>query len=199
MALKFLELSGFVLHTNTKASAAGARAKWIVSPNVAGVMERLRSASAAIERFMRENERTSSSSHNTNEPTGIYASIRSQQQGNTTVTTTATSKNNTTASASARRTKNVTRMRTNTVIEYAPFAGLVNLGATCYLNSLLQVLFHNGKFRRLVFKLPPALGGISFALQELFLTMSERHLEAKNAKKESKENKDNKNKKDVVE
>jgi uncharacterized UBP type Zn finger protein len=33
-------------------------------------------------------------------------------------------------------------------------AGLNNLGATCYVNAVLQCLFHNTAFRRHVYSLP---------------------------------------------
>ncbi len=37
--------------------------------------------------------------------------------------------------------------------EQAPFGGLKNLGATCYMNSMLQCLYHNKRFRNGVFEL----------------------------------------------
>jgi ubiquitin carboxyl-terminal hydrolase 7 len=52
----------------------------------------------------------------------------------------------------------------------APYRGLKNQGATCYLNSLLQTMFHNGAFRRLIYNIPAAKG-VTQALQELFISM----------------------------
>jgi hypothetical protein len=37
--------------------------------------------------------------------------------------------------------------------EQVPFGGLKNLGATCYMNSMLQCLYHNKRFRNGVFEL----------------------------------------------
>ena len=34
------------------------------------------------------------------------------------------------------------------------FVGLKNQGATCYMNSLLQTLFHTHEFRRAVYNMP---------------------------------------------
>mmetsp|Transcript_25454 Transcript_25454/g.35239 ORF Transcript_25454/g.35239 Transcript_25454/m.35239 type:complete len:1039 (-) Transcript_25454:237-3353(-) len=50
------------------------------------------------------------------------------------------------------------------------FIGIKNQGATCYMNSLLQALFHLKFFRRVVYKMPTETGKISipFALQCLF-------------------------------
>jgi len=50
--------------------------------------------------------------------------------------------------------------------------GLENLGATCYLNALLQMLFHVNKFRRAVYQLPfeneELSGSTTLALQNVF-------------------------------
>eukprot|EP00981_Chlorochromonas_danica_P002970 scaffold601_cov170-Ochromonas_danica.AAC.31 len=50
--------------------------------------------------------------------------------------------------------------------------GIENLGATCYLNSLLQMLFHLNSFREAVYNLPVDAADLSqsttFALQSLF-------------------------------
>ena len=60
--------------------------------------------------------------------------------------------------------------------EILPFAGLKNQGATCYLNSLLQSLYHIPAFRKLVFSLPTSekdnlSTSIPLALQILFARM----------------------------
>lgn len=59
-------------------------------------------------------------------------------------------------------------------VKSCAYAGLVNQGATCYLNSYLQTLFHNGLFRKVLFSIPPdieekSVNSISNALQELCL------------------------------
>jgi ubiquitin carboxyl-terminal hydrolase 7 len=61
--------------------------------------------------------------------------------------------------------------------EYLGFVGLVNQGATCYMNSLLQVLFCTPAFRRLVYEIPRneeetvRESDIGLALQRLFCHM----------------------------
>ncbi|ORC88189.1 putative ubiquitin hydrolase [Trypanosoma theileri] len=60
-----------------------------------------------------------------------------------------------------------------------PSVGLVNEGCTCYLNSLLQLLFHLSYFRNAVYRMPVEEGegdkeSIPQALQELFFQMQER-------------------------
>lgn len=50
------------------------------------------------------------------------------------------------------------------------YLGLPNQGATCYLNSLLQVLYHLKKFRKMIYeeKVEPNESNIIFCLQLLF-------------------------------
>uniref|UniRef100_A0A7S4NS50 Ubiquitin carboxyl-terminal hydrolase n=1 Tax=Paramoeba aestuarina TaxID=180227 RepID=A0A7S4NS50_9EUKA len=54
--------------------------------------------------------------------------------------------------------------------EATGFIGIKNQGATCYMNSLLQALFHLGLFRRSVYKIPTDANtkSIPHALQALF-------------------------------
>ena len=61
-------------------------------------------------------------------------------------------------------------------VEILPYAGLKNQGATCYLNSLLQSLYHIPAFRKLVFSLPTSekdnlMTSIPLELQLLFARM----------------------------
>ncbi|KAG5184414.1 hypothetical protein JKP88DRAFT_146118, partial [Tribonema minus] len=51
--------------------------------------------------------------------------------------------------------------------------GLLNQGATCYMNSLLQTLYHLRQLRKAVYDMPSAAasdseGGVAFALQKTF-------------------------------
>ncbi|RNF02669.1 putative ubiquitin hydrolase [Trypanosoma conorhini] len=59
-----------------------------------------------------------------------------------------------------------------------PSSGLINEGCTCYMNSLLQLLFHLGYFRNAVYRMPENNDGgrrtIPQALKELFFHMQER-------------------------
>lgn len=55
------------------------------------------------------------------------------------------------------------------------YVGLKNQGATCYMNSLLQTLFHLGEFRRAVYRMPVTVSsdgthpeGLTYALQRIF-------------------------------
>jgi ubiquitin carboxyl-terminal hydrolase 7 len=52
------------------------------------------------------------------------------------------------------------------------YVGLKNQGATCYMNSLLQALYHIGTFRRAVYQLPTQndlpTKSIPLALQRVF-------------------------------
>jgi ubiquitin C-terminal hydrolase len=53
-------------------------------------------------------------------------------------------------------------------------AGLENLGATCYVNSLLQTLFHNDKLKALVYEWKGesvGTGSHALALQKLFVSL----------------------------
>ena len=45
--------------------------------------------------------------------------------------------------------------------------GLNNLGATCYVNAVLQVLFSDARFRRHIFALEPAVLERSLVLRLL--------------------------------
>ena len=61
-------------------------------------------------------------------------------------------------------------------IEPAPYAGLENQGATCYMNVMLQSLFHIPAFRRLVYNMPTTgtedpSKSIPLNLQRLFCRM----------------------------
>ena len=56
------------------------------------------------------------------------------------------------------------------------YAGLANQGATCYLNSLLQTLFHLPAFRMIVYQIPvdetkDKVSSIPYNLQKLFVKM----------------------------
>jgi len=58
------------------------------------------------------------------------------------------------------------------------FVGLRNQGATCYLNSLLQTLFHISYFRKAVYQMPIGKdekpeNSVPFALQRVFLRLQE--------------------------
>ncbi|EIJ88138.1 hypothetical protein NEQG_01582 [Nematocida parisii ERTm3] len=51
-----------------------------------------------------------------------------------------------------------------------PYTGLINLGATCYLNSIIQTLFHLKGFVKELFKQPP--GDKTVQMQKLFYQLA---------------------------
>eukprot|EP00760_Papus_ankaliazontas_P021805 PhM_4_TR18741/c2_g1_i1/m.1515/K11838/USP7, UBP15; ubiquitin carboxyl-terminal hydrolase 7 len=61
-------------------------------------------------------------------------------------------------------------------VSVVPYVGLVNQGATCYLNSLLQVLYHLGTFRGAVYAMPTQKerNTIPKALQNVFYQLQHR-------------------------
>jgi ubiquitin C-terminal hydrolase len=72
------------------------------------------------------------------------------------------------------------KSRLNKSEKSAPFVGLVNQGATCYLNSYLQTLFHNGLFRQVLFSIPAdteveSVDSISNALQDLCINVNTKN------------------------
>lgn len=50
-----------------------------------------------------------------------------------------------------------------------PYTGLINLGATCYLNTIIQTLFHIKEFTKELFKQPP--GEKTVQMQKLFYNL----------------------------
>eukprot|EP01063_Lacrimia_lanifica_P001819 TRINITY_DN1093_c2_g1_i1.p1 TRINITY_DN1093_c2_g1~~TRINITY_DN1093_c2_g1_i1.p1 ORF type:complete len:1456 (+),score=574.74 TRINITY_DN1093_c2_g1_i1:63-4370(+) len=54
----------------------------------------------------------------------------------------------------------------------SPYIGLVNLGSTCYLNSLIQCWFHTPYLREAVYAIGDGDGGMTTALQLLFYTLT---------------------------
>jgi ubiquitin C-terminal hydrolase len=63
--------------------------------------------------------------------------------------------------------------------EETGMVGLKNQGATCYLNSLLQTLFHLRAFRQVVYETPTAQedtnDSVSLALQRVFYRLQRQH------------------------
>ncbi|KAI8897304.1 hypothetical protein BC833DRAFT_621347 [Globomyces pollinis-pini] len=49
--------------------------------------------------------------------------------------------------------------------------GIANLGATCYLNSLIQIWFHNARFRNGIFKYQKTSKNVAYHLQEIFVRL----------------------------
>ncbi|CCW67804.1 unnamed protein product [Phytomonas sp. Hart1] len=65
------------------------------------------------------------------------------------------------------------------------YVGIINEGCTCYLNSLLQMLFHIGYLRSAVYRIPVENNNsisVYKALQELFFQMQERTTPARTKK-----------------
>ncbi len=53
------------------------------------------------------------------------------------------------------------------------YAGLRNLGSTCYANAVLQCLFHNRLFRSAIFQSGDVPDGAIKAMRSLFASMQE--------------------------
>ena len=49
--------------------------------------------------------------------------------------------------------------------------GLTNLGSTCAINSLLQILYRNDKFKKLILASSTPENTITYELKDLFITL----------------------------
>ena len=51
------------------------------------------------------------------------------------------------------------------------YTGLVNEGTTCYLNSMLQTLFHLKYFRSMIFQMDGSDNQVIYGLQRIFYNL----------------------------
>lgn len=79
------------------------------------------------------------------------------------------------------KTSNSSASLTNNTSSLSTYVGLLNQGSTCYLNSLLQALYHLSRFRSVIYNIatqeeapsPQAAMSIPMALQRLFCRLQQ--------------------------
>ena len=65
-------------------------------------------------------------------------------------------------------------LKTQKFIDYRSMTGhvgLINMAATCYMNSILEMLFYIPAFRKLIYSIPKHENSIPYSLQRLFCLM----------------------------